>query len=146
MGIFSTIRPTVTDPIIISGFPEDMDDWSCNDWTEYYLRLKDSKGRAEAIRIVDLDSGRVGFFANLGWCRFNCSFIDFMKKEGFEVETGLLSGAFCSIKSVTEGVGEIGETTTKTLKFLIPAIGIGALAVGVFFATEQVKKKRKKRK
>jgi hypothetical protein len=140
MGVFTTIRPSSQYPETYAGFPEDMDDWSCEFWKEYYKRNKEIVGQEQAMFLLSSDAERVGAFAELGWCKYDCGWIDYMNSEGASIEnfytstycgaTAITDNALAIVENITKG----GAKVTQFSSYLIPIAIIGG---GLYLAEKQ---------
>ncbi|MDX2195717.1 MAG: hypothetical protein NW207_04810 [Cytophagales bacterium] len=108
MGLFWTVSPTISDADIVAGFEKDIDNWLCSQWRTYYERIKIKYGQAKALDVIRIDSERIGWFAKLHNCKYDCNFIDYFKKEGLE-GGNLISKVYCA---GTDVAGAIGDTAS----------------------------------
>ncbi len=108
--------------------PEDQDDWGCNQWKIYYDRNKAEFGAQKAKEITLIDIEKLSIWANIYYCKYQCEWIDYMKKEGFPVDN-IISNLFCSIAEGTETVRSMSKAGNVVAKALIPV----GLIVGVFY-------------
>ena len=104
-GIFTTISPTSSLPSTYAGFPLDQDDWVCAQWDSYYERNKTALGQKKALEIFSIDTNRVGSFANLELCKFDCEFVKKFRALGWNITW--LSTVYCGAEEVVEAGGEI---------------------------------------
>ncbi len=116
MGFFSPVLPTSPVSTSYAGFPTDMDDWNCEQWKQYYLKNKAVLGQEKAISIVNNDGYRIGVFASVHACAYDCTWASFMASEGLD-PSNIFSMAFCSIKSTTQTattiIGDAGVIATN---------------------------------
>lgn len=116
MGLFSTILPSSTVPSTYKDFPLDMDDWNCAQWKAYYQRNKTALGKEKALEIVNIDSERIGVFANVHSCIFDCDWINYFKSEGLKVSS-IVSSVYCGAVKGGEVVGNAVDTAANVTDF-----------------------------
>lgn len=138
MGLFTTVTPTSPLKSSYLGFPEDMDDWSCTQWMAYWNRNKNGLGLAKAREIFLIDIENVGSFADVQTCKYDCGFVNFFKKEGFQDVGNIISNAYCAadsavntvstaVETVSNTVGNVGDTLAMVTK---PKVIIAAAILG----------------
>lgn len=135
---FDPVLPSSNVLSTTANVPEDMDDWDCGMWKLYYQKMKAAKGKQYAIDTLEIDSGRVGMFADLQWCKGDCDFINYFKSEG--VPTGnFITDLYCgtgevistvtgAVVDVAQGAGAVAKgasNTAKTLGLILPIIVLG---------------------
>lgn len=158
MGIFTTVTPTSPLKSSFAGFPKDMDDWSCSQWIAYWNRNKAGLGVAKAREIFLIDMDNIGSFADVNTCKYDCGFVNFFKKEGFQDVGNIISNAYCAadsavntvsdaVTSVSDTVGNVGDTLAMLTKpkVLIAAAILGGI-VWYNYKTSKGKKNGFKRK
>jgi hypothetical protein len=139
MSWYSTVHASIGDADILSGFDEDQDNWSCDDWRTYYNRIKAKYGKQKAIDVILSDSENGGLFANIDNCKYDCGFIQFFEAESEEFANSgnVFSKIYCGASqvvdttvSVVTDVGDTVKNVTTTAKVVTsPIILIGGLAV-----------------
>jgi len=128
MGIFTTILPTCPNINTFVGLPTDQDDWYSNEWQIYSMRMTDIYGQQKSNEYLLTDFGRVGSFSNLGYSKYDCDFIKFLKSIGLEYNS-IVTNIYCTAENITE----IAEKTSKTGADLGSLILPIALIGGVFY-------------
>lgn len=139
MGIFSTVLPSDNDTNLYPNFPRDMDDWTCSNWLNYYKNLKEKYGKDKALQIFTTDIEKVGWFANVHNCKYDCDWIAYFKAEGL---TGgnFISKIYCTgvntVDTVSDVAGNVGDAvkTVTDKKFII---GAGILFAAYLFYKHQ---------
>lgn len=121
MGMFSVVMPSSLVLSTFQGFPMDMDDWNCEQWKQYYLRNKAAQGKDKAISIINNDSARVGMFADLQYCTYDCDWSAFFAKEGID-PSSIFSYTFCGIVGVTKNAVDIAKDTSQTAANVTSAV------------------------
>lgn len=131
-GIFSTVKPTSKYPSTYAGFPEDTDNWSCGQWKTYYQNNKAIIGKAEALKLIEVDMGNIGEFADGQYCRYDCGFIDYFKGEGLE-GGNIFSKIYCAgegtvdvVSSGVDAVGGIADFVTDVARNKLLLLGAAA--------------------
>ena len=137
MGWFTNEIPSINDPEVILGLPEDMDDWGCDEWKLYYNRIKRDYNRQVAYDTWVIDTGRVHAFATGNWCRYNCDFVKWAIKEGLGDTLGsnFISKIYCGLENVSSGV----ESATRTVKHIAPLLVVGGVAVGTWYLLKMLR-------
>ena len=131
--MFSTIKPTSPDPSTYLGFPEDQDDWGCEIWRTYYDRNKAALGKTKSLEILRVDIDRIGFFADVHLCKYDCEFVDYFSKEYGESVGTIFTDIYCTGKELTSAVSTAASgahSGIKMLSLIIPIIVVGGVIVG----------------
>jgi hypothetical protein len=130
-GVFTTIKPTSIYPSTYDKFPADQDDWGCQHWKVYYDRNKELGGEVYARELILTDSERVGWFADLHLCKYNCDWIDYFNKQGMP-GGNIFSKLYCAgdnvadtVKETTSAVKNVGMFTRKVTGSPLLWVGIG---------------------
>jgi hypothetical protein len=142
MGLFDTIRPSSPDASSYIGFPADMDDWNCEQWKQYYIRNKASLGKTKAVSILNNDSLRIGMFANVHSCPYDCQWATYMAGEGLD-PSNIFSTIYCTtVTAVNTGssvvnvasnvVGTVDKITSSKIVTTLLIGGIAYLGYKVF--------------
>jgi len=126
-GMFSTVMPSSLFPSTYSGFPEDMDDWVCGHWDSYYENNAEFIGSDEAMQLFNIDTGRVGPWANLELCKLDCNFVNKFAALGFN--TTLLSDIYCGTGEIIEDVVDVAD-----FAFLFMSTAEYNLGIGIYFS------------
>lgn len=134
MAWYWPVSPGISDSDVLQGLPDDLDNFSCAQWQTYYLRLKQKYGKDFALLKIQEEGERVGVWADLHACKYNCDFISFFKSEGLQ-GGNLFSKVFCAVDTVAdtvtdtvETVGEIASQTNNAVKnggLLLVAVAAG---------------------
>lgn len=117
MGIFSTIRPSSLHASTYTSMPEDMDDWTCTMWKEYYQKNKSIIGKSSALLLIEKDSERVGSFADIQMCKYDCAFVDYFAKEGLKAGN-IFSKLYCTGENVVDVVGNVTKNAGGLVSFI----------------------------
>lgn len=143
MGTWTKTLPTTTVKSTYTGFPADMDDWSCAQWKAYYENNVAALGKTKALQIINVDSENVGMLANVHYCQYDCAWVSFFKKEGLPVNN-VFSTIYCGATNTVTDVVDVANNATKTASNVTNAIssfssskimviaGIGILAYGAY--------------
>lgn len=137
MGMFTTIKPTSTIQSTYLGLPDDMDDYVCSDWQIYHSRNKQALGLQKANEIFLIDVGRIGNFASMWVCKYDCDFIEYLNKNGMPYNS-LLTNMYCATENISEAVQTISEKTNTVAKISLPLI-LGGLGLA-FIYKDEIKK------
>jgi hypothetical protein len=114
-GMFDTVRPTSPYPSTYAGFPQDMDDWNCGQWKSYYSANKLIMGKDKAIALLERDADSIGSFATGQMCKYDCSFVEFFKKEG--VNVGWIgSKLYCAAENVGDAAVKVSESVENVAR------------------------------
>lgn len=137
-GIFTTVRPSSIFPDTYAGLPADMDDWSCGHWKVYYERNKAKSGKTAAGQLLLSDVGRVGMWADVHMCKYNCDWVQFFEGEGLP-GGNIFSKLYCTVDNVA-------DTAQNTTQFTKTLTGNGILFAaliggGIYFYNKYGKKK-----
>lgn len=155
-GFFSDNLPTITDSTVLYGLPKDMDDWECENWKSYYLKVKSKFGKQRAIEVINIDSERASAFSSIkNGCKYNCEFTSFFKREG--LKTGnIFSNLFCAtdsvvttatdtISNVASDGGSVASNISKTAKIVTSPIFLitGLAGSLIYYNRKKIFKKSK---
>lgn len=124
--MFSTIRPTSPDPSTYADLPQDQDYWGCQHWRTYYDRNKQSLGKAKAIEIFRVDSDRIGWWADLYKCKYDCDFVNYFENEMGENVGNIFSKVYCGASTIVT----TAHDGIKLVNVLTPALMFTAAFVG----------------
>lgn len=128
-GIFSTVKPTSPYPSTYAGFPDDMDDWGCGHWKNYYLANKAIIGKDRALQIVDADSSSIGMWADGLMCKYDCAFTEFFEKEGLSV-SNIFSKLYCAGENVVDAGANVVESAEGITDFVSSVANSKILLIG----------------
>jgi len=152
MGVFGNTISSVQDADVIQGFPPDQDDWGCNTWIIYYQRIKNKFGKVRAKEAVLLDIDNIGFWSDWQLCEFDCTYIIFFEREGFDLSIDPLTRTICSTDKAFEDAGEVltdittgAKRITKVAKFGAPILAVVALGFLAFTAFQFIPKPPKRK-
>jgi hypothetical protein len=133
-GMFDTVRPNSKYPQTFEGLPEDMDDWGCSNWKDYYNRNKTAGGKSYAVTLVSAELERVGGWADVHLCKYDCEFVKYFRSEGIAIGH-IISNLFCSIDNVaaaaentTDSVNTVSKIISNPL-VIIAGLGLGGYIV-----------------
>lgn len=156
MGVFTTVKPSR--PVYAVGLPEDMDDWTCQNWITYHQRMTQKLALWYANQLIQTDAERVGWFANIHSCKYNCGFVNYFQSKGIKDIGNIFSKLYCTASNVVtttgdtitnavDNVGNVITNVTKTASSITkPSFLIaGGVAVGLYFLNKYENGKRKKR-
>ena len=137
MGFISITAPFFPGLAPVGADP-DMDEWNCTQFGIYWDNIKAAQGNTPESRTAfESEMARLGFFADCTTVSAgSCNLKKKLGKDGFDVDLGLVSGLICPISETGEAAAEAAAGTTKTLKFLIPAV----LISGVVFVAANAKR------
>lgn len=156
MSIVTTIRPSY--PLskskgIYDQFPNDMDDWSCMQWIQYHKNILYRNGRASAKYYLENDGSRIGMFADVNNCKYDCSFVEYFRGQGIDVGN-IFSNIYCagavvvkSAKDTAESVSNVVTGVTNTTKVFKSGnlFLAGLLGVGIYYINKKTNENGKKR-
>jgi hypothetical protein len=134
-GFFYDDVPSSTDSSTYFGLPSDQADWNCTQWMEYYKRNVTSLGKEKAIFTVSTDMENMGAFSDLSWCKYDCNFMDYMRREGFPLES-FFSDMFCTVQEAGEVVTGSTDTILKLVKAIAP---IAIIGIAVYAGSKFIK-------
>lgn len=128
------------------------DCWTCNDLIQWHQQMVAVYGVAEANkRFIDSWTNDTPFICEQADCRtLNSNFRDYFK------QVGILSDLFSGIGVIAQPIGVANDVignasdvlsniagatvnTTKTLKYVLPALIVIAAIIGIVYATKQLK-------
>lgn len=135
-GFFDTIKEP-TFPQYASGFPEDMDDWSCSQFGLYWQRIKADMGNSINTRATfEGDISQLNPFASCSSISAgSCSLKETLARDGFDIESGIITGLLCDVTGIAKDVTATARSTTKIVSVVVPLLLIG----GVLFAVTNPK-------
>ena len=110
------------------------DYWSCEDWIEWYAKLKEKYGKKEADVKFETAFNDRSFGGHEWTClNFDEGFKAFMRKEGGTTDP--ITKLFQSATTASVSVVDAAVTTTKMLKFVLPValIGISGILLYAMF-------------
>lgn len=100
------------------------DYWSCVDWIDWHKALKVAIGKVEADKKwLSYWNDQDSFEHDFNWCKYNTNFNNYIKSENLPV-SHLLADLINAGTSVGENVIGAATTTTKVLKYIVPAVVI----------------------
>lgn len=134
MGVWSTIRPTSPDSSTYADLPEDQDDWGCQQWRVYYDRNKASLGKSEAVEILRMDTDRIGWFADIHNCKYDCEWAHYFERELGEDVGNIFSKVYCGSYQIV-GAAHSGISIIRSLT---PAL----IFAGAFMGYNYLKKNK----
>lgn len=155
MGIFGIWQTNPTSPLAstYAGFPPDIDDWSCDQWKQYYINNKAAYGKAKAQDILNADIANTNSLtSNIQFCKYDCDWVNYFHGEG--LDTGnIFSKAYCAtdaavtavqntaqtVSNITAGVSSV--TQSKVVSVALVA-GAAFVAYKVFFPSILKPKKK----
>ena len=123
--------PSAPDSSVYRSLPTSTDDWTCADWQTYYLNCEKQYGSARAAMIVQSDGDRVGWFAKLHLCKYDCNWVKWFTARGMS-GGNVFSKLYCGVEDVAGSVGNVAGTAnsiTSALQKYWPIIAIGAILI-----------------
>ena len=111
MAWYSSVQPLYK----YGDLPDDLDNFSCGNWITYHNRLKSGFGKDKAISIVKKEVERVGMFADIHACKYDCDFVNFFEKEGYGNVGNIFSKTYCTSVQVVDTVGNTVKNTGDTI-------------------------------
>ena len=112
------------------------DYWTCNDWMIWHTRLKAEYGLTTANEMwITAWDKQDSWESNYNWCKYNCDFYAFTKKNGIDV-SHLLSRTICGVVNITDDVADGISGGAKVVKVAIP---IAVIGVAIFYGFKAYK-------
>jgi len=116
---------SVTYPGLVP-FSPDASSWNCYEWKDYYIALKNTYGKAQAVSLFTIDFNSLSMFSYaFNWCKYDCDIYNYFKAEGVDIGWSV-SHLWCSAESLSEGV----EGFTQALAKAGGLIGVGLVGFG----------------
>lgn len=139
--IFDTIhRPSSLYVSTYENFPEDQDDWNCDNWKIYYTRNKAIIGQQSALQLVQTDVSNLNPYADVWVCKYDCDFVEFFENEG--LPTGGIAGDLaCTTGAVVTGVKDLATGLGSGIKMASVLIPVG-VGIGAIYLLSQLDKKK----
>jgi hypothetical protein len=131
-GMFDTVRPNSKFAQTYNDLPQDMDDWGCSNWKDYYNRNKAAGGKAYAVSLINSETERVGSWADVHMCKYDCDFVRYFRSEG--IDTGnIVSKLFCSVDNVVSAAQNTTDSVNTVSKIVSnPLVIIAGLTLTGF--------------
>ena len=137
MGWFDTDKiPTSPDTSTYLGLPPDLDDWNCSAWQIYLERNKQSFGIVKAREYFMIDVGRLHAFSDMGDCKYDCDFVDYLRDNGIEYNNPI-TNVYCGFENITQSAENITTFGTNVTKWIFPIAVIGGIA---YLFKDEIKK------
>jgi hypothetical protein len=115
MAWYSSVKPTSPIASTYLGLNPDLDQWSCADFVTYWKRLKASGIGLQAAKDIFLnDIGNTGAWASVNLCKYDCSFVNYFKSEGFTDIGNIFSNALCAANTVIVATGNVANAAANT--------------------------------
>lgn len=93
--------------------------WSCLDWQKWFIALKNHYGQKQAKQIWLTAADKVDGFEHFNWCRYNSSFVAFLKENDLMEITNVISRSANAGTSIVDGAGSLLDFLGKNIKPLL---------------------------